>query len=79
YRGYYDQLAVEPKEKAKAGEMVECLLSAVGETFEGYKGGHFYMDGSQDVYLAWCGSCGKKIIGVGETDYGPVLILDDEE
>lgn len=79
YRGYYDQLAVEPKEKVTAMEMVKCLTSAVGETFEGYKGGYFYMDGSQDVYLAWHGSCGQKIIGIGETDSGPVLILEDDE
>jgi hypothetical protein len=44
YRGYYEQLAFAPKESATLGAMLYHARSAVGRTFEGYKGGEFLMN-----------------------------------
>ncbi len=66
YRGYYDCLAFEPVENTTIGEMLEHAESALGETFEGYKGGTYLMDQRTDVWLAQYGCCGEGI--------GPVLL-----
>lgn len=62
YRGYYDQLAVEPTEGTKIEDMIETLENAVGESFTGYKGGSFLMYGSEKVYLSFYGRCSGDII-----------------
>jgi hypothetical protein len=66
YRGYYDQLAFEPKENVTVAEMLKDAKESLGETFMGYKGGYFTMDKYTDVWLANYGSCGEGI--------GPVLL-----
>lgn len=66
YRGYYEDLAFEPVENTTIGEMLEHAKSALGETFEGYKGGTYLMDKWTDVWLAQDGYCGEGI--------GPILL-----
>ena len=77
YRGHYEELAVEPKDNVPVSEMISCLERAVGETYTGYKGGEFTMIGSEDVYLAFEGCCGDRIIGYKVTDNGYHLVLED--
>lgn len=66
YRGYYTDLAFEPKVDTTAGEMLACARSALGQTFSGYKGGDYTMGGYTDVWLAYMGFSGETI--------GPVLL-----
>ena len=66
YRGYYHDLAFEPALNVTVGEMLEAARSALGQTFEGYKGGEFTMTESTDVWIACYGSHGETI--------GPVLL-----
>jgi hypothetical protein len=61
YRGYYVDLAVEPREGVTVGSMLDALTSARGTTMCGYKGGDYIMHGHVDVYLARYGSCGEEI------------------
>lgn len=66
YRGYYDDLAFEPLENATVKEMLACARSAVGKTFEGYKGGSYTMGLYSTVYLSEYGTTGEEI--------GPILL-----
>lgn len=66
YRGYYDELAFEPKENTTIGDMLACAKQAVGSTYGGYKGGEFTMDEYSPVWLAKRGRTGESI--------GPVLL-----
>ncbi len=66
YRGYYEQLAFEPAANASIGSMLQAARSALGATFEGWKGGDYTMGRFTDCHLAWRGRCGEEI--------GPVLI-----
>lgn len=43
YRGYYEDLAFEPVERARVGDMLAFARSALGSTFGGYKGGEYTM------------------------------------
>jgi len=61
YRGYYDQLAFEPTKGTTVAKMLACAKGALGETFEGYKGGDFKMKGYTEVNLADYGNCGEEI------------------
>lgn len=42
YRGYYDQLAFEPEANTTVGAMLAAAKSALGATYEGWKGGEGY-------------------------------------
>jgi hypothetical protein len=66
YRGYYRDLAFEPKEGAAVSEMLDCAKSALGTTYQGYKGGDFVMSEYTEVWLANEGDTGESI--------GPVLM-----
>jgi len=63
YRGYYDQLGVEPCENS-IENMISCLRDSIGETFHGWKGGDFTMHDSTNVYLAHEGCTGMLITGI---------------
>jgi hypothetical protein len=52
YRGDYMDLAFEPATDITVGDMLDAARSALGETFTGYKGGDFTMDGYTDCWLA---------------------------
>jgi len=67
YRGHYADLAFERAENVTIGEMLTLAKSALGETFTGYKGGHYVMKEYTDVWLAEYGQ------GDGET-IGPLLL-----
>ncbi|MFD0855939.1 hypothetical protein ACFQ07_27115, partial [Actinomadura adrarensis] len=61
YRGYYHQLAFEPASNVTVASMIEAAHSALGETFEGYKGGYYTMREDTDCWLASWGACGEEI------------------
>lgn len=61
YRGYYDRLAFEPTANISVEQMLAEAERAVGETYEGYKGGDFKMDRLTDVYVANWGECGEEL------------------
>lgn len=61
YRGFYDALAFEPVENIGVYEMLSEAQSALGKTFEGYKGGDFLMGSYSEVYLAEYGNVGEEI------------------
>lgn len=52
YRGYYEQLAFEPKENVLVIDMLQHARRCVGVTMQGYKGGSFEMDESSLVHIA---------------------------
>lgn len=66
YRGYYEDLAFEPKENVTVSEMLASAKSALGQTYDGWKGGEYEMVGCERVWLAWRGCTGESI--------GPVLL-----
>lgn len=55
YRGYYNDLAFEPKEGATAAELLAEARSCIGRTFTGYKGGEYVMEEYTDC---WCSPWG---------------------
>ena len=61
YRGYYDQLAFEPRENVTVGSMLADAREALGTTYEGWKGGDYTMSEWTDVWLAQEGSTGETI------------------
>lgn len=66
YRGYYADLAFEPKRYVTVGSMLREARAALGQTFQGYKGGDFKMGACTDCWLAKYGETGETI--------GPVLL-----
>lgn len=77
YRGYYSHLSFEPTtEMLPASEAVRVCRSAIGEIFEGYKGGDYTMGRNTPVWIASYGCCGQKIIAV--KDDGSLELRDDE-
>jgi hypothetical protein len=63
YRGYYDQLAFEPVENARIGDMLQHAKNALGNTFTGYKGGDYTMHETTECWIAPYGSSGGDMIG----------------
>jgi hypothetical protein len=60
YRGYYEQIAFEPKDSATVGEMLAHAKAANGKTFSGYKGGKYKMGDETIVNIAEYGHCGME-------------------
>lgn len=53
YRGYYDQLAIEPGgDPMTVGEFLLEAVATVGATFTGYKGGDYVMEGHTKVWVS---------------------------
>jgi len=63
YRGYYEQLAFEPAENIAVGEMLAAAKSALGATYQGYKGGDFTMTDYTDCWLSVYGTASGESIG----------------
>lgn len=67
YRGYYEDLAFEPAQNVTVGEMLAAARSAVGSTYEGWKGGDYTMSEWSSVWIAERGtSCNGA----------PMLLID---
>lgn len=63
YRGYYEQLAFEPRRNIAIGDMLEAARSALGTTYEGYKGGEYTMADWTTCWIAHEGSTSDNMIG----------------
>lgn len=61
HRWDYRELAFEPKQNARIGDMLKCAKDSLGQSFQGYKGGDFHMDEYTTVCIANYGSCGEEI------------------
>ena len=65
YRGYYDDLSFEPTTQAiPAREALALCKGAMGEVFQGYKGGDYQMGRNTPIWIADYGSCGDKLLAV---------------
>ena len=64
YRGYYCDLAFERCERKTVRETIQMLRECLGEKFEGYKGGDFYMTKNTPIWIAQYGICGERIINI---------------
>ena len=63
YRGYYEDLAFKPAVNARIGDMLTHARSALGATFQGYKGGDFTMEDYTDCWIAEYGETSEDRIG----------------
>lgn len=80
YRGYYEQLAIEPGEEATAGELADALSNAIGEEFQGYKGGDYTMSRNTPVWVSGYGDAsGFAVTGVVESESAVILNITQEE
>lgn len=83
YRGYYEDLAFEPKENVTVAEMLRCAKSSLGKTFTGWKGGDFEMGEHTSVWISTIGNSGGDKIGplllAYMLSYDSIKIEDDNE
>lgn len=63
YRGYYEDLAFEPKWNMDVGELLGITKSALGQTYEGYKGGDFVMNEHTTCWISYKSVSGGQQIG----------------
>lgn len=63
YRGYYEQLAFEPARDIRIGDMLAAARSALGATYQGYKGGDFTMGPRTECWIADYGTDSDNRIG----------------
>lgn len=61
YRMDYSELAFEPAQNVTIGSMLEAAQGALGETFQGWKGGDYAMDCDTHCWLAFTGDPGESI------------------
>jgi hypothetical protein len=76
YRGYYSDLAFDSTtEPVTVAQFRAVCQSALGASFEGYKGGDFVMAENTPLWHASYGWCGPAIIGIKtDGDKGVVLL-----
>lgn len=78
YRGYYSDLAFEREEGTRpATELLADCRKAMGQVFEGYKGGDFVMGALTPVWVAFYGCCGDKLMAV--LPDGDITTAKDED
>lgn len=63
YRGDYCDLAFEPVANIAVGDMLAAARSALGATFEGWKGGDYTMFEHTDCWIAERGDSSDNKIG----------------
>ena len=68
YRGYYAELAFEPKWNTTVGEMLQAARSALGATFTGWKGGEFKMEEHTECHISVEGD------SFNSDSIGPILL-----
>lgn len=79
YRGHYEDLAIDYTVEDGSptntiDNIVEMLEYAIGETYEGWKGGDFKMDKDSTVWVSHEGRCGERYIYKVEYS-GEVVVL----
>lgn len=80
YRGYYADLAFSPTEDIRTvGEVLLNCKNALGQTFEGYKGGDFVMGEHTPLWLsAYGSSSGQRVMGL-DTNKDPIEVVTELE
>lgn len=74
YRGYYSDLALEKtSDTVTVASLRREADGALGNTFEGYKGGDFTMSERTPLWNAYYGSCGSAIVDAAISDGKLVL------
>ena len=77
YRGHYEDVAFEPAGEAmNVCDLIAICKSAIGKTFEGWKGGSFEMDETTPVWIAERGESGRKLVSINK--YGLLETRDDD-
>lgn len=81
YRGYYCDLAFEPVSgAATVGDVLATARGAMGQIFEGYKGGDFPMHANTILWLSPYGDCdGIMITAVIDTPDAVVVLTGKDE
>jgi len=75
YRGYYCDLAIEPSHHlVTCAELLERCRLALGNEFEGYKGGEYTMTEKTPLWLSHYGTNSEVAI-IGVRDGGKAVIL----
>jgi len=74
YRGYYEDLAIEPGEST-AAELHEALTNVIDTELEGYKGGEYLMTVDTPLWKAYYGSTGDAIVDVDMTVPGELRFI----
>lgn len=78
YRGFYDQLAIgytDQGPEATVHDVLTMLTRAVGDIFDGYKGGRFLMRSATPMWVANYGEAGSTAI-VGVYERNSALIIE---
>ncbi len=81
YRGYYSDLAFEQDEGTRpAADLLSECKAAMGQVFEGYKGGEYVMWALTPVWIARYGCSGQKlmelhVVGDIGTGYTGLIVL----
>lgn len=81
YRGYYEDLAFDAGgEPCTVGEFLARAKAAMGQVFEGYKGGDFPMHAQSLLWFSGWGSCsGMAPTGVRDDADRVVLVIENCE
>lgn len=78
YRGYYERIAIDRGDWARADSLADYLDEKVGKTMTGYKGGEYLITKQTLVHVAAYGFTGPMLVGfVLDRDNGditPVLV-----
>ena len=68
YRGYYEDLALcrsSSTYEQTAGDLLKKAKSALGDVFEGYKGGSYLMEETTPLWIVnGYSECGSAVIGI---------------
>ena len=82
YRGYYEDLCIHPQGEPKlVGVVLVQAQAAMGEVFQGYKGGDFPMHKDSILWVSGYGeNSGDRLTGVrAEPDRVVIEITHDDE
>lgn len=80
YRGYYEQLAIEPGGPARCEALADILIESLDKTFYGYKGGEFSMFDDTPVWVSEYGiASGDMVVGVEEKADMVVIFTKKEQ
>lgn len=80
YRGYYEQLAIEPGGPARCEALADILIESLDKTFYGYKGGEFSMFDETPVWVSEHGiASGDMVVGVEEKADMVVIFTKKEQ
>ena len=63
FRGDYCDLAFEPRQNIRVGDVLDAARSALGTTYEGWKGGDYEMSEHTRCWIAYRGDSSDNAIG----------------